>query len=223
MINWLHAKSHRPESGWDPVSPEHASVYAKSEWEKLDESCLDEIETWLCGFSGKRVIDLGGGPGQYSVAMARRGANVIWHDVSRTYQRIAEEKTQQARVSMQYSLGYLEEALRNGEGCFDLVFNRICWYYGRSDRGFASLVWRLLKPGGVAYVDTNNSSFKHETQNLAARIRTNLNNVLGIKIGHPMPPRGRIAHLFNDFPIDKMLVDYTRPTNDRVIFLKSKG
>ena len=44
-----------------------------------------------------------------------------------------------------------------------------------------------------------------------------------MKIGHPHPPRGRIAHLFNQLPVEKMLADYSVSTNDRVIFIKAKS
>ena len=179
MINWLHSKLYRPEKGWDPVPREHARRYADAEWEKLDESCLDKIEEWLGVFEGKRVLDLGGGPGQFSVAMARRGARVTWHDVSRIYQQFAEEKARRAGVSISWSLGYLDEALRLGEGGFDLVFNRICWYYAISDRDFSRVVWRLLKGGGVGYIDSNNASFNHGKMSLSMRLRTRLNEMGG--------------------------------------------
>jgi 2-polyprenyl-3-methyl-5-hydroxy-6-metoxy-1,4-benzoquinol methylase len=219
MINWLHAKLHRPERGWDPISSQHAVEYARDEWRKLDERFLQEIERWLGGFAGKEVLDLGGGPGQYSVAMARRGARVTWHDVSDRYRRIVEQRSLGLQVTC--SLGYLEEAIGLGEGRFDLVFNRICWQYSRSDRGFAEILWRLVRPGGIGYVDTTNAAFHFDLLPPSSRLRTRLSTLTGFKVGHPQPPRGRVARLLLKWPIDRMLIDYSQATSDRILFRKA--
>jgi SAM-dependent methyltransferase len=220
VINWFHAQFHCPEKGWDPITDTHAREYAESEWSLFDERVLDEIEPWVGGFVKKSVLDLGGGPGQFSVAMAKRGALVTWYDVSRRYQLIAQKKAKAYGVSLLWSLGYLDDASKLGEAQFDLVFNRICWNYARSDKRFAGLIWNLLKPNGVAYIDANNDTFKYELLGLSSRLRTRINARYGWKVGHPMPPRGRIAELFNRLPIERMAVDYTLPTNDRLLFLK---
>lgn len=221
MINWLHSKLHRPERGWDPISRLHAIQYAEDEWRKLDESPLDEIARWLQGFAGKEVLDLGGGPGQFTVAMARRGARVTWHDVSHNYRQIVEQRNPGLNVSC--SIGYLEDAIALGEGRFDLVFNRICWNYSRSDSAFAELLWRLIRPGGIGYVDTTNATFQYAAQPASARLRTWLSARTGLKVGHPLPPRGRVAQLLLRLPIERALIDYSQPTNDRVLFRKSES
>lgn len=220
MINWLHSKLHRPEKGWDPVPADHAASYTEGEWANVDETPLDELEAWIGGFADKRVLDLGGGPGQYTYAMARRGAHVTWHDVSRTYRGIAQ--TRCAGLPIEYSLGYLEEAINLGAESFDLVFNRICFSYSRSERALAGVIWHVLRPGGVAYVDTNNSRFHWDRLSAVARARTLLNSTIGWKIGHPFPAPGRLAQLFLKFPVQRVLIDYSRATNDRIIFLKPK-
>jgi 2-polyprenyl-3-methyl-5-hydroxy-6-metoxy-1,4-benzoquinol methylase len=220
MINWLHALTHRPECGWDPVPAEHAVEYAHGQWAALNEAPLDELESWVGGFAGKDVLDLGGGPGQFSVAMARRGARVTWHDVSANYREIVRARA--AGHAINYSLGYLEDAIRLGESAFDLVFNRICLNYSRRDRRFVQMIWKLLKPGGVGYVDTNNARFHHAELGSGARLRTWLNTTTGWKVGHPFPPHGRLARLVLVMPTERLLVDYSRSTNDRVIFRKAQ-
>ncbi|HEV8331072.1 MAG TPA: methyltransferase domain-containing protein [Steroidobacteraceae bacterium] len=220
MINWLHAVTHRPEQGWDPVPAEHAVHYAQGQWEVLDEAPLQELEDWLGGFAGKDVLDLGGGPGQFTVAMARRGARVTWHDVSANYREIVRARN--PGYAIRDSLGYLEDAIRLGESAFDLVFNRICFNYSRSDRHFVQMIWKLLKPGGVGYVDTNNALFHFDELALGARLRTWLNTGTGWKIGHPFPPHGRLARLVLALPTERVVVDYSRATNDRIIFRKAR-
>ncbi len=224
MINRLHAQWHRPEQGWDPVPPGHAHQYAEGEWNLgVRETLLDELDAWVGGLQGKRVLDLGGGPGQYSVAFARRGADVTWHDVSATYRAIAQAKAQEAGVNICFSLGYMDEAPKCLNSPFDLVFNRICWNYGQTDHTFAQALFSLVKPGGVGYVDTPHSGWRRESLSTTARLRTWLNDVLAVKIGHPFPPHGRIARLFAAMPIETMRVDYSTPTNDRILFRRARG
>jgi SAM-dependent methyltransferase len=222
MINWLFSRIQRPERGWDPVPAAHAQHYGGGEWESLNEVVLDQLEDWVGGLAGKRVLDLGGGPGQYTAAFALRGAQVTWFDVSRNYQAMAQAKAAELRVAdrVDFCLGYMDDAPRLLAEPFDLVFNRICWNYGRSDRGFADVMYRLVRPGGIGYIDTTNAFFNAERLSAPARLRTWLNAACSIKIGHPYPPRGRVANLLLGQPVARLLVDYTSAVSDRVLFEK---
>jgi 2-polyprenyl-3-methyl-5-hydroxy-6-metoxy-1,4-benzoquinol methylase len=222
MMNRLHARLHRPENGWDPVPSRYAVEYAGTEWlSGVNESLLDTLDDWVGGLNGKSVLDLGGGGGQYSVAFAVRGAAVTWHDVSATYLEFAKGKVAEHGVDVDFSLGYMDEAPQRFGAQFDLVFNRICWYYGWTDASFASVIFALVKPGGVGYVDCMHSGWQRDTLSTAARFRTWLNDALSFKVGHPFPPHGRIARLFAAFPIEKMLIDYGDMTNDRILFKRA--
>ncbi len=183
---------------------------------------LDALESQVGGFKGKSVLDLGGGPGHYSLAMAQRGGQVTWHDVSGTYLQISRGKAQELGLAdrIRFSLGYLDEAPRLLGERFDLVFNRICWNYGFGDKSFAAVVYALVKPGGFGYVDTTHSGYKRQMLSAPARLRTWLNDRTGVKIGHPMPPHGRLAKLFLHHAVKRMTVDYRSPTNDKVLFEK---
>jgi SAM-dependent methyltransferase len=220
-VNYLHSLLHRVEDGWDPVSASYASSYAELAWGERSPQVVEELENRLGCLSGKRILDLGGGPGQYSVLFARRGAEVTWHDVSREYEAIARERAAAAEVTLQYSLGYLENAARFAAQPFDLVFCRVCWYYGRSDRAFARLIYSLVKRGGVGYVECNTPAFSRPRG--WRTVQYALNNHLWLKIGHPMPPHGRIARLLHQLDVTQMTVDYRSPLRDIVIFTKSSG
>jgi 2-polyprenyl-3-methyl-5-hydroxy-6-metoxy-1,4-benzoquinol methylase len=223
MINYLHSRLHRPENGWDPVPPQHAEHYGAYEWQQgVKEPLLDELDRWIGGLAGKKVLDLGGGPGQYSIAFAKRGCDVTWHDVSCVYRNMAQEKAREHGVRVHFSLGYMDEAQQFLSQPFDLVFNRCCWNYGFSERSFANVVFALVKPGGVGYIDTCLSSYQREQLSALALFRTCLNDKFAIKIGHPFPPHGRLARFFVRKPLEKLLVDYSSPFNDRLIFIKSK-
>jgi 2-polyprenyl-3-methyl-5-hydroxy-6-metoxy-1,4-benzoquinol methylase len=220
VINQLHAKFHRPEMGWDPVPTEQAIRYSKYEWETVNDALLTELELWVGGFEGKRILDLGGGPGQYSLAFAMKGGVVTWRDVSRSYLNIAQERIKMASVSnkVKFSLGYLDEVSESEFEPFDLVFNRICWNYGFNDRSFAKIIYRMVRPGGFCYIDTENSRFQRDQLSMLTRFRTWLNDWLGIKIGHPYPPHGRLARIFVRYPVKRFVADYRSPLNDRLFF-----
>ncbi len=220
MINHVHALLHRPEKGWDPITAEHADWYSGIEWKQgVNESLLDELDRWTGGLAGKRVLDLGGGPGHYSVAFAKRNAIVTWHDVSRAYREIAERKASTENLQISFSIGYMEDAVKH-HAPFDLVFNRICWYYGFADHSFANALFSLVKSGGAGYVDTAHSGTRDSHSSWSVAVRTWLNDRFAIKIGHPLPPHGRVARLFMKKPIAKMMVDYSSPSNDRIFFIK---
>jgi SAM-dependent methyltransferase len=216
IVNRIHAKLHRPDRGWDPIPNGYAQKYAHEELGKVDTALLDQLESWVGGLRGKRVIDLGGGPGHYSVAFAKRGAIVTWHDVSSSYEAIAKELATTHGVSMTFSIGYLDDVEGRFAQQFDLVFNRICWYYGMGDRSFSKAFFSLIRPGGAGYIDTNTSESRWPQLSPLTRFRYWLNNRLWIKIGHPFPPRGRLATLFASMPIERMHVDYRSSSNDRV-------
>lgn len=223
MINRLHARLRRPEKGWDPVPAVHASSYSEHEWARVDLALLDDLQARIGGLAGKTVLDLGGGPGHYTVAMALRGARVTWYDVSRGYMAIARAKAAQAGVAqgVEFSLGYLDEAAVQLGRRFDFVFNRICWYYGFGDKSFAAVVHALVEPGGFGYVDTTHSGYRRDQLSASARLRTWLNDCTGVKIGHPYPPRGRLGRLFLRHDVQQLQVDYRAPMNDRILFQKA--
>jgi 2-polyprenyl-3-methyl-5-hydroxy-6-metoxy-1,4-benzoquinol methylase len=225
MINWLFSQLQRPERGWDPVSAQYAQQYGRGQWEGVDEPLLDQLDSWVGGLAGKRVLDLGGGPGQYTVAFARRGAKVTWFDVSGHYHAIARAKAAELQVAdrVQFCLGYMDDAPQLLSERYDLVFNRICWNYGRGDSSFADVVYQMVRAGGSAYIDTTNALFNADQLSLSARLRTWLNTVWGIKIGHPYPPRGRIASLLLRQSMARVLIDYTLASSDRLLFEKPKA
>jgi SAM-dependent methyltransferase len=217
--NFLHSVLHPVEKGWDPIPAEYATEYDQHAARESRPALVDILEEQIGGFSGKRVLDFGGGPGQYSILFAQRGANVTWHDVSRQYQAIAMTRAQNAGVKITYSLGYLEAAKRFQADPFDLVFCRVCWYYARSDRNFARLLYSLIKPGGMGYIECNTPAFSKPTG--LRKLQYWLNDYLWWKIGHPMPPRGRIEGLIQKYPVRTLNTDYSSEFLDVVSFRKS--
>ncbi len=210
------------EHGWDPVTRDYAADYAAWEWQQRQgiETVCAKIEGRMGGLAGKRILDLGAGPGQYTIAFAERGADVTWHDPSRNYLLIAQRKAADRNVRCTWSLGYMEEAGRLRERPFDLLFNRICWYYCASDRRFAALVIHLLKPGGSAWLDIptadgarSRSAYAH----WAIRAQFAFYGLTGIKLRHFMPERGKILSLLARNPsVARIEADYSKPGSERI-------
>ena len=217
-INYLHSLLHRVEEGWDPIPNAYASSYTELAWNERCPKIVEDLEIRVGGLVGKRVLDLGGGPGQYSVLFAQRGADVTWHDVSREYEAVTRERAAAAGVTLHYSLGYLEDASRFREQ-FDLLFCRVCWNYARSDWAFASLLFSLIKPGGVGYVECNTPAFSRPEG--WRKLQYWLNGRLWFKVGHPVPPHGRIAKLLQRYRVSHMTLDYSSPLRDIVVFTKA--
>lgn len=221
-LNQIHSRFFRPEKGWDPVPRTHAKSYADKKWEDgVRDDLLSMIDDWTGGISGKTVLDLGGGPGQYSVALSKMGAKVVWHDVSSFYLNYAKDKAIHHNQDIEFSLGYMDEApiLLNQQ--FDFVLNRICWNYCWSDYAFANIIFDLIKKGGSCYIETNHSGWKRDSLNLHSLIRTSLNDKYAIKIGHPFPKQGLIAKMFSKKPISRIYEDYdSLPWKDQVLFQK---
>jgi 2-polyprenyl-3-methyl-5-hydroxy-6-metoxy-1,4-benzoquinol methylase len=215
LINRILMKLRPVEGGFDPISARGALSYAEFEWSRVSAGLVDELEWRVGGFAGKRVLDLGGGPGQYAIEFARRGARVTWHDISRNYLALARDRAAAQGARLDFNLGYLEQAARYLDQPFDLVFNRICWYYCVNDTQFARLVHGLIRPGGRAYID----NFIHHLPG-GFKPRYWLNAVTGVKIGHPVPPPGRLEKLFLGFGDVDLEVLQRTPRSERLFLTR---
>ncbi|MDR3670278.1 MAG: class I SAM-dependent methyltransferase [Holophaga sp.] len=215
MINTILMKLRPVAGGFDPVSAGGARRYADYEWDHFSPGLVDELELRVGGLAGKRVLDLGGGPGQYAIEFARRGARVTWHDISRNYLAVARDRAAAQGAELEFNLGYLEEAARYLDQPFDFIFNRICWYYCVNDAAFARLVHGLMRPGGQAYID----NFIHQAPG-RFKPRYWLNAMAGVKIGHPVPPPGRLEKLFRSFgDLDQEVLQRT-PRSERLLLTR---
>jgi len=114
-----------------------------------------------------------------------------------------------------FTLDYMDYALRiHGANSFDIVVNRICWYYCMNDRRFASVIMDILKPGGVAIID-NYIPIAHRRG-----WKYTLNRLTGIKIGHPFPAPGVVPALFARLRPSRLEVINTGPDNEFITVVK---
>jgi len=211
MINRIMKRLQRPERGWDPIPLHYARQYADREYDRLDRQLVDEVEEWTGGIAGKRILDLGGGPGQYSIEMARRGARVFWHDISRNYLEIARARAALHNVQVEFSLDYMEDAA----GEYDVVFNRVCWYYCINDAAFARKICALTRPGGAGYLIVNTERYLAGVwpqlptwPRVKGKLLFFLNKKLSLKIGHIMPSHRKIERLFRVMRLRELEIGY---------------
>ena len=118
---------------------------------------IDQIVSWIdsqLGLFGKRVCDLGCGPGLYTQRFAARGADVNGVDFSAHSLEYARLKAKENKQSISYTQAdYLSDDLPVG---FDIVTLIYTDYSVLSPTQRASLLGRIrkmLKPGGRLVMD----------------------------------------------------------------------
>jgi len=212
----------KPEKGFDPVPLGFAKQYAASEYKKFNTRVIDEMGIPLQSFNNKTVLDLGGGPGQYSLEFAKRGAKVTWHDISKNYLDIAKSKAEHEHLNINFSIGYLEQA----KGKFDIIFNRICWYYCLNDYQFAHHLYTLINEGGYGYIIVNNEEFlenelKKESffKRLIIKASYWINETLDIKLTHVHPSHRKLNRIFSSLKFKRLQV-YRKGDSTLITFNK---
>lgn len=193
MFNWIHSLFHDPRQGWDPITAEYAESYRKVA--SVDPLVVESFERAIGGLKGRSVIDVGSGPGHYSLEFARRGADITCLDISANYLRMAERLLASEGFGGRFVVGYIDHVRRLTGGGFDAIFSNVAWCYCMNDFSFARELLRSVKPGGVVFTRQTNESWD-KSPTLRRRLAYLSNRVLGVKIGHTHPPAGRIARAF---------------------------
>ncbi len=157
-----------PESRWDKTGPaydaEHISAYfdevAEREWGRFDENLAGRINFeihrhYLHRFVGDdaRVLEVGAGPGRFTLELARLGATVVVGDISREQLRLNRERVGgegldervEARVVVDVcDLSRFDEGEFDASVCFG---GPISYAVERADDALAELL-RVTKTGG---------------------------------------------------------------------------
>ena len=115
---------------------------------------IDRIVDWLdeqLEFDGKRVIDLGCGPGLYSRRMARRGARVTGVDFSANSLEYARTRDTDGVEYVQAD--YLEDELPAGFDIAVMIYFDYCAQSPGNRRLLLDRIRALLEPGGRLALD----------------------------------------------------------------------
>lgn len=109
---------------------------------------------------GDKVLDIGGGPGRYSLYLAEKGCDVTLFDLSPENIKFASERAAEQKLNIKTIVGDAREADKLTDGQFDHVLLMGPMYHllEETDRIMAvNAALNLLKPGGIIYVSFINT------------------------------------------------------------------
>jgi len=142
-------------------------VSLKSSWNKISEDYQrrskiptddvyygdfipSERELKLIGeVNGKRVLEIGCGGGQDSIALAKQGAIVSGIDFSKKQITYAKALAEKEQVNVDFFVGDMQDLSRFSDNIFDLVVTAVSLLYVKSLNRIFAEVYRVLKDGGL--------------------------------------------------------------------------
>jgi len=118
---------------------------------------IEEIVCWLdkqLDLGGKRICDLGCGPGLYSSRMARCGASVTGVDFSATAIAYAKSRVPTTESKVDYLVAdYLNDELPAGFDVVTLIYHDYCALSPADRRTLLRRIRAMLNPGGRLVMD----------------------------------------------------------------------
>ncbi len=112
--------------------------------------------------NGKKILDVGSGPGGVSIAFSLAGANVTGIDIERELYEIAKIQAPSYGVNPEFFL-YSGDKLPFADNTFDYAVSVSVLEHTTSPEGYLSEILRVLKPGGKCYLAFPNKLWPIET------------------------------------------------------------
>ncbi len=183
-------------------------MYYEMNLNNADLTLVDEFESLCGGFKNKTLVDLGAGPGQFTLEFLKRGANATWWDVSHNYMQLAKQTFEKNNVNPICILDYMD----NLYGQYDLVFNRICWYYCFDDASFLKAIYDSLYAGGSAYLVLHNeyrvfNNSLSPIKKALLKFTFYINEQFNFKVGHVMPSTQKIRSIFSKYKFQQLIIE----------------
>ena len=137
----------------------HYDTNPQKEWDRLKKRFPYEkyITTHMMDRyirPGDTILDIGGGPGHYSIHYARQGHDVTLLDLSGENVRFAKKKARQYGVKITAQQGNALDLSRFADNTFDIVFLMGPLYHLMNEENRLQAVReakRVLKPGGMLF------------------------------------------------------------------------
>ena len=140
---------------------------------------------------GGALLDLGAGDGAFTVRVAER----LGSERSCAVEFIPEPAAEARERGLEVLAADLEETLPFADAEFDVVHsNQVIEHLRRTDR-FVSEMRRVLRPGGLACISTNNLASWHNVVSLAAGLQPMPMHVSDeVIVGNPLNPQDGQEH-----------------------------
>lgn len=129
------------------------------EWDRANEQTIEYILTAKRLLRhikpGERVLDLGGGPGRYSLMLAAYGCDVTLSDLSPGNIALAKEKAMEAGVSIHSICADARDVSAYPDGIFDHILIMGPMYHLADETQRRQVMHHALgrlRPGGKAYI-----------------------------------------------------------------------
>ena len=151
------------ERHWfEPLAEHLGPAYLRYSFTKGTEQEVSFLWDALRLGPGRRVLDVGCGPGRHSLALARRGADVVGVDIAEPFVTLAREAAAGEGLSCRFEVGDARELAFDGE--FDAVISLCQGGFGLLGGGAdeALVLGRLaaaLRPGGRLAVSAFSAPF----------------------------------------------------------------
>jgi 2-polyprenyl-3-methyl-5-hydroxy-6-metoxy-1,4-benzoquinol methylase len=140
------------------------SISAEREWERLERPIDGRLEfavhrAWISRFvptAPARILDIGGGPGRYSIWLAEQGHSVTLADLSPDLLALARQKSAEAGVTLADVVeANVTDLSQFADASFDAVLCMGPLYHliDEADRKHVVReLFRILAPGGIVFV-----------------------------------------------------------------------
>lgn len=129
---------------------------------------IEEAAAWLddvVGLAGKRVVDLGCGPGLYASRFHRRGASVVGLDWSESSLTHARREAEENGDPIDYVLAdYVVDPFPGPADLFTLIYCDFCALPPNQRRDLLRKIGAALVPGGMLAMDVYGTPFFEEFQ-----------------------------------------------------------
>jgi len=137
--------------GWDTISA-HYQAHTRISTDDVHYGPLapGERELRLLGdVAGKRIVEIGCGGGQNSIALAKWGATCVGVDPSQAQLAHARQLARENGVDVQFVEGVAEDLSAFPDRRFDLALSSFAFGYVTDQRAAYREVRRVLVPGGL--------------------------------------------------------------------------
>ncbi len=129
---------------------------------KDSKALVDDFRARVGDPKGKKILDVGSGPGGVSIAFALAGAEVCGIDIEKDLYEIAIEHAKAYAVKPQFFL-YDGDKLPFADNSFDYAVSVSVLEHTTSPEGYLTEILRVLKPQGKLYLAFPNKLWPKET------------------------------------------------------------